>query len=228
MLSLIFRGTILTDPRLSRLRTLSWIWSIENLLLAIAVFNRVSIYIGFNGMTRMRVVGMFGVASVVVGFLLVLRKIACNHGFTWLIRRQLWTVAFALFLYAVLPVDSFVNQFNVKRIMAGDPRPSVQISWHPTSDEGFLRLLPLVDCNDVIIKDGIRGMLDEKLFQLETELASERSQSWTAKQIATDRLVAQLRTAKTRWSTDRWWSSTNFSPRHEVIENFRKYAFQWY
>ena len=228
MLSLIFRGSILTDPRLSRLRTLSWIWSIENLLLAVAVFNRLSIYIGFNGMTRMRVIGMLGVASVVVGFLLVLCKIACNHGFTWLIRRQLWTVAFAVFLYAVLPVDAFVNQFNVKRIMAGDPRPSVQISWHPTSDEGFLRLLPLIDCSNPIIKDGIRGMLDEKLFQLETDLASERSQSWTAKQIATDQLVAQLRTAKPRWSSDRWWSSTNFSPRQAVIERFRQYAFQWY
>ncbi len=228
MLSLIFRGTILADARLSRLRTLSWIWSIENLLLAVAVFNRLSIYVGFNGMTRMRVVGLFGVASVVVGFLLVLRKIACNHGFTWLIRRQLWTVAFAVFLYAVLPVDSFVNQFNVRRIMAGDPRPSVQIGWHETSDEGFLRLLPLIDCPDPMIKDGIRGMLDEKLFQLETELASKQAQSWTAKQIATDQLVAQLRTAKARWSADKWFSSTNFSPRQDVISRFRNYSFQWY
>ncbi len=228
MLSLIFRGTILADPRLSRLRTLSWIWSIENLLLAVAVFNRLSIYIGFNGMTRMRVIGLLGVASVVVGFLLVLRKIACNHGFTWLIRRQLWTVAFAVFLYAVLPVDAYVNHFNVQRIMAGDPRPSVQISWHPTSDEGYLRLLPLIDCSDPIIKDGIHGMLDEKLVNLEIEMASEQSQSWTAKQIATDRLVAQLRTAKPRWSTDRWWSSTNFSLRQGAIDRFRQYAFQWY
>ena len=228
MLSLIFRGTILADPRLSWLRTSSWIWSIENLLLAVAVFNRLSIYIGFNGMTRMRVVGMLGVASVVGGFLLVLRKIACNHGFTWLIRRQLWTVAFALLLYAVLPVDAFVNQFNVKRILAGDPRPSVQIGWHPTSDEGFLCLLPLIDCGDPIIKDGIRGMLDERLFQLETELASERSQNWTAKQFATDQLVDQLRNAKGKWTTDPWWSNSNFSPRQDVIEKFRKYAYQWY
>ena len=112
--------------------------------------------------------------------------------------------------------------------MAGDPRPSVQISWHPTSNEGFLRLLPLIDSGDPIIKDGIRGMLDAKLVQMETELASEQSQSWTSKQIATDQLVAQLRAAKASWSTDRWWSSTNFSPRQDVIEKFRKYAYQWY
>ena len=112
--------------------------------------------------------------------------------------------------------------------MAGDPRPSVQIGWHPTSNEGFLRLLPLIDCGDPIIKDGIRGMLDEKLFQLETELASEQSQSWTAKQFATDQLVDQLRTAKTKWTTDRWWSRSTFSPRQDVIEKFRKYAYQWY
>ena len=131
-------------------------------------------------------------------------------------------------MYAVLPVDAFVNQFNVKRILAGDPRPSVQIGWHPTSDEGFLCLLPLIDCGDPIIKDGIRGMLDERLFQLETELASERSQNWTAKQFATDQLVDQLRNAKGKWTTDPWWSNSNFSPRQDVIEKFRKYAYQWY
>ncbi|TWU56785.1 hypothetical protein Poly51_27020 [Rubripirellula tenax] len=57
MLSLIFRGSILNDPRLDSLRKLAWIWSGANLLLAAAVYNRLLIYVGYNGMTRMRTVG---------------------------------------------------------------------------------------------------------------------------------------------------------------------------
>jgi hypothetical protein len=228
MLSLIFRSTILADPRLSRLRVLSWIWSIENLLLAVAVFNRLFIYIGFNGMTRMRVVGMLGVASVVGGFLLVLRKIARNRDFTWLIRRQLWTVAFAIYLYAVLPVDGFVNQFNVNRILAGDPRPSVQISVHPTSDEGWLCLKPLIDCDDSLIRDGVRGLLDEKLEEIERTMSLLPHRGWTARQIAFSRLFDQLHLAKSQWTTDPWWNDTDDRARRDVITRFREYAYQWY
>ena len=93
ILSLAFRGSILLDPRLRALRRWAWIWSLENVLLAIAVYHRLYIYIGFNGMTRMRIVGIFGISAVLVGFLLVLWKIAHHRGFLWLLRRHLWTVA---------------------------------------------------------------------------------------------------------------------------------------
>ncbi len=89
MLSVLFCDTILDDPRLPWLKKLAWVWSAENLLLALAVFNRLFIYVGFNGMTRMRVVAVLGVASVVGGFVLVVLKIAHNRNFVWLIRRQL-------------------------------------------------------------------------------------------------------------------------------------------
>ena len=167
MLSILFRDTILDDPRLPWLKKLAWAWSAENLLLALADFNRLFIYIGFNGMTRMRVIGLLGVASVVGGFALVVWKIAHNRNFIWLIRRQLWTVSFAAYLYAVLPVDAFVNSYNVRRILAGDPAPSVQISVHLTSSEGLLFLSPLLDCSNEIIRDGIRALLDQKRDEAE-------------------------------------------------------------
>lgn len=66
MLSAIFRSCVLCDPRLPRLRKLAWLWSVENLLLAVAVYHRMHIYVGFNGMTRMRVVGLLGMTAVLV------------------------------------------------------------------------------------------------------------------------------------------------------------------
>lgn len=223
LLSMIFRGRILDDPRQRQMRRLSWIWSIENLLLAVSVFNRLFIYVGFNGMTRMRVIGMLGVAAVVGGFLLVLRKIARNYDFVWLIRHQLWTVAFAGFLYAVMPVDAFVNEYNVRRILAGDPAPSVQISVHPTSAEGLLRLKPLLDCDDPIIHSGIRALLADRLAKSEVAANQRAVLGWTAYQLAEERLLQQLRSVRPSLGADEDPS------RHEAaLEEFRRYAYQWY
>lgn len=146
LLSIIFRGRVLRDPRLAGLRGLAWIWSALNLVLAITVYNRLFIYIDFNGMTRMRVVGLLGTSAVVVGFALVLWKIVNTRDFVWLLRRQLWTVAIAFYLYALLPVDMLVHRYNVRQILAGRVAPAVQISVHPNSTEGVLVLHPLVDC----------------------------------------------------------------------------------
>lgn len=228
-LSLIFREGILTDPRLPKLRVLAWIWSIQNLLLAVAVFNRLFIYIGFNGMTRMRVVGILGVASVVGGFLFVVRKITHNRSFVWLIRRQLWTVSFAVYVYAVLPVDAFVNQFNVNRIMNGNTPPCVQISVHPTSDEGWLCLSPLIHCSDAMIRDGVCAMLSEKLDALDAsanqypDSASSSLTGWTRTQIARNRLHEQLKSLNTELH-----SHLDRGQRDIAIQEFHKYAYQWY
>lgn len=228
LLSLIFRGTVLADPRLGQLRTLSWIWSTENLLLALAVFNRLFIYVGFNGMTRMRVVGFLGVTSVVVGFILVLIKISRNDNFTWLIRRQLWTVAIAAYVYVVFPVDAYVNHFNVARILAGDPRPSVQISHHPTSDEGWLFLAPLIDCDDETIRNGVRAMLDQRLSGIEQHRSTAGQKTWSARQIATNRLHAQLSGLRSKWSNDPWSNSPAGEARWQVINKFSTYSYRWY
>lgn len=88
MLSLIFRKSMLRDPRLPALKRLAWLWSALNILLAVAVYNRLLIYVGFNGMTRMRMVGFFGTSAVVIGFLLAVFKIARHRDFTWLLRAE--------------------------------------------------------------------------------------------------------------------------------------------
>ncbi|MCC6510194.1 MAG: DUF4173 domain-containing protein [Pirellulaceae bacterium] len=71
VLSMAFRGTLVQDPRIGFLKAWAWIWSAENFLLGLAVVHRLFIYIDFNGMTRMRVIGLLGTLAVVIGFGLV-------------------------------------------------------------------------------------------------------------------------------------------------------------
>jgi hypothetical protein len=223
MLSAIFRGQILHDARLTRLRRLAWLWSLENILLAVAVYHRMFIYVGFNGMTRMRTVGFYGMSAVVIGFFIVLWKIARNRDFVWLIRRHLWTLAVAIFFYSITPVDVLAMRYNVQRILDGDPAPCVQISVHPISSEGYLLLQPLLDSNDPTIREGIKAMLAQRLDQAEEQSERRRRDGWTAHQIADELLFEQLRAASNRWS-----EYSDRGKRDAQLKEFHKYAYQWF
>jgi hypothetical protein len=223
MLSIMFRGSVLRDPRMSLLRKLSWAWSLENVILALAVYNRLSIYVNFNGMTRMRTIGLLGITAVLVGFLLVVRKITRRHDFRWLVRRQLWTLAFAIYLYSVLPIDAWVMRHNVNRVLSGDLTPSVQISVHQTSAEGVLQLLPLMDCKNEIIREGVKAIL--ALYQDYSEnLAAEHAKlGWTSHQIADESLLDALQE-----SQDTWAEYKDQARRSAAITRFHEYTFQWF
>jgi hypothetical protein len=223
ILSVAFRGSILVDPRVRALRRWAWIWSLENVLLAIAVYHRLYIYIGFNGMTRMRVVGIFGISAVLIGFLLVLWKIAHNRGFLWLLRRHLWTVAIAVYLYGVIPVDVFVVRYNVGRILSGDSAPSVQISEHEIGAEGVLCLPPLLQCDDALVREGVRAYLARALELAESRAAARLNENWTSYQVADQYLLHAL-----RGLADSLAAYRDAGPRREALQAFHRYAYQWY
>lgn len=218
MLSAMFRGRMMHDPRMPFLRRLAMVWAIENLILALAVYNRLSIYISFNGMTRMRVVGLLGISAVVAGFVLVVIKIRRGHNFAWVIRKQLMAVAIAAYLYAVAPVDHWVMSYNVRQVMAGNLAPSVQIGHHPTSTEGMLLLFPLLKCPEPIIRDGIAEMLVEA----NNELSRHGTPHWTAYQLAD----AQFLQMANKGPMETRVKSLTFPS--GAKERFKEYSYQWY
>ena len=91
-------------------------------------------------------------------------KIIQNRSFGWLLRHHLLALALFVYLFSLTPVDALVHHYNVQRIMSGDSAPSVQISVHPIRAEGVPVLLPLVDCPDEIVREGILAMLASPNF----------------------------------------------------------------
>jgi hypothetical protein len=191
MLCLIFRGAALSDPRLPTLRTLGAIWAVENLLLAVAVYHRLWLYVDFNGMTRLRTAGFLGTTAVVAGLFLVLGKILRNRNSTWLIRRQLWVLALVVYVDAVVPVDRWVTQYNVARLLNGKAAPFIYRGDFENSTEGRLMLAPLLESNDVAIRDFTRAQLVAEATRLAATNPS-RSRHWTAWQWADEVLRKQL------------------------------------
>ena len=222
VLSLFFRVSAEPEARIERLRWLAWIWSAENFLLALAVYHRMAIYIDFNGMTRMRIVGLFGITAVVIGFACVIVKILHKRNILWLLRYQLWTVACAVVLYAVLPVDYFVHRFNVRQILAGNLAPTAQIPTHETSAEGMLPLILLVDSEDAIIRDGIRATLAD--WYARTDSSAHLQQDWRNRQAAHYELRYRLEQMRASWQPY-LEDSTN---RKLALQRFYDYAYQWY
>ncbi|NNE00115.1 MAG: DUF4173 domain-containing protein [Pirellulaceae bacterium] len=223
LLSLVFSGSMLHDARLHAMRRLAWIWSAQNFLLAIAVYNRLLIYVGYNGMTRMRTIGFFGITLVVIGFTLVLYKIGKNRGFWWLIRAQLIALVLTVIGYGVFPVDWMAHRYNVARVTDGYLHPSVMIAVKEINDEGVLPLIGLVDTPDPIIREGVLAMLAQKQAEIEAESEIE-PWHWTKYQGATSRLYKRLVTHQQSW--DRYRKQPR--ERREAMDRFVDYAMQWY
>ena len=223
LLSAIFRGRLLTDQQLPQLRRLAWIWSGLNILLAVAVYHRLLIYIDFNGMTRMRFVGLAGVTTVLAGFLLVVWKIARTRGFLWLIERQLWALALGLYVLAIFPIDAVIHRYNVARILAGETAPVVQITAHDVDASGFAELGPLLEADDAEIRRGIRALLAGELMRREEVGRLNRDVHWTDFQVAEQRLLTELESLRPQLLRDE-----TAAEREAVLEDFRRYAYQWY
>ena len=159
VLSAIFQGQTLADPRLDQLKRLAITWSALNFLLSIAVFNRLMIYVNYNGLTQLRVIGFLGITCVVLGFVLVLWKLLKGNGAIWLLHRQSWIPVLAMIAYAILPIDWYVQYHNTQQVLRDKLAPSKQIAAKLTSAEGVLPLFEIIDHPRPEIRDGVRAIM---------------------------------------------------------------------
>lgn len=223
-LSGIFRGRVLGDPRVGRLKRWARIWSIENFALAAAVFGRLNIYVQFNGLTFMRMVGYAGVTAVVIGFCLIVWKVRRDRDFAWVVQRQMAALGLIVFLFAVAPIDWLVTAYNVRAIRSGQLAPSVQIVMHPLDWDAVALLPRLADCKDPIIREGILAMLADRAERLTGKLQAADQRGWTAWQGSERRAARVLARSENLWKT----YAGDPDLRHNTIERYRYYAYQWW
>jgi hypothetical protein len=120
-------------------------------------------------------------------------------------------------------VDTLVVSYNVRRILAGDPAPSVQISVHPISSEGVLLLRPLVSCPDVTIREGVRAMLAQRLEEAERLAELRAVRGWTSHQISDEWVLDGLIAARRDWA-----AYADRLQRESALKRFHTHAYQWF
>lgn len=223
-LGAIFHGRLAHDPRAGFLERLAWVWSAGNFLLAVAVFHRTQIYVHYNGMSRMRMVALFGIGVVIAGYALVIVMVRKRRNLLWLTRRQLWALAATLCLLAVTPVDWFVTRHNVRRIMAGDLPPSVQIAHHPIGASGICELLPLLACSDLQIREGVKAVLADSEIELRQQVRRFKEVSWTHCQVAAAVALSAMGRHSAEWKAH----SGDAAYRSRTLKMFRSYTQKWY
>jgi hypothetical protein len=234
LLSIIFQPSMQRHPKFRRLYGISLLWSLCNAILVIAVLHRLSIYIDYNGMTRMRIVAFVGVGCVVAGFVLVQWKLARGRSFAWLIRKQCWAFHIAVYALVLIPMDALSHAWNVARIGSNDLRPNVQISHQPLTDEGILQLVPLVQHPDPRVHEGVRAMLAERMLKVSSQAArpsSETKHQGNSSQLEWSRFQASrsllaIRLESLRETLEPW--ASNPAKRNEAIDRFYTWSHQWY
>ncbi len=222
-LGILFRNELLDHPKVTLLKNLSWCWSLQNLILAACVYYRLHIYIEYNGMTRMRVVGLYGILAVLLGFGLVVWKIFRRRTLISLIRLDLWALYLIIYLYFMTPVDVFVTRYNVNQILSGNLSPSVQITAHPIRPSGIPELLPLLESEDEIIRLGAKALMAQTFDDLTHRWLDEREGPWKFRQVSFNQTHSQLSEHQSLWE-----DMKDPESRRGAIQSMSAYTQQWY
>jgi hypothetical protein len=94
---------------------------------------------------------------------------------------------------------------------------------HPIRSEGLLLLRPLLQSDDVMIREGIRAMLAEERIAFYRRESTLQSEHWTAWQWSDARLRQQLDGLQEELAP-----LEDAAAREAAREAFDRYAYQWY
>jgi hypothetical protein len=192
----LFRGALAHDPQAHTVRRLAHGWTLLGLGLAAATYARLGIHIHRSGLSDLRIVGILGITSVLVGMLLTARKLALRRSFRWLMRRQLDALAVAAVVYALLPTHLLSAHVNVARIEAGGYGALLHVVPEARHTESSAVYLALLDHPDVRVRQGVAAVLLREGEALDADL--ERRVTWREGDLATGRVAHALRDGRAR------------------------------
>ena len=162
------------------------------------------------------------ITAVLLGLIMVVRKVQLAKSFAWLISRYTWSVLAVVFFGLVFPVDHCIAHHNTQRVMRGDLLPGIFLFPVEECYEALIPSLPLMDSDDPVIRDGARAIFAEEFLSLRRGPA-ENTYRWTFYQVSRERLRRKLE--KRHEILIPYISDQDLRDRH--IGKFRKYTERW-
>ncbi len=227
-----FKRRLNFHPRAGALRALSYVWALQNVALAVGALRRLEMYIGYNGLTRARIVGLYGVLLVVAGLALMVWKVYRAKNFTWLVRRDALALWVAVVLLALTPRDYVCAKYNTAQILSGNLRPLVLLHGQCHSPESYPPMIALLDYEhpeeqnkvemEALVRRGVAGFLGRQLRWLR----HTKPKNWTQWQGARGWALRRLEAVRDRLDVpEERWDYGDYGPAEEAL---RGYARQWW
>ncbi|MEK7449176.1 MAG: DUF4173 domain-containing protein [Planctomycetota bacterium] len=221
ILGIIFLRDLNFNRRTPILKILTWVWVGQNLIITLLTFQRLKLYIDYNGLTRLRIVGAYGITAVILGLLIVAFKIYKIKTFFWMTRRHLLVFALGLLALVITPMDWVVFKYNTRIILHDNPRPAIILAVKPITAEGIPALIPLLDCPDRIISEGVAGLLLREQEQLEKLKSKEKR--WVDTELSRSYALKTIKSVQPRLKQiipDGDWK--------KAVDKLYEYSKEWY
>jgi len=219
IIGIIFRKRMNFHPGSQLLRGLAYVWAGLNGVLAVGALRRLQIYVDYNGMTRMRILGLYGILLVAAGLILMVVKVKRKKNVTWLVRRDLAALWIAIVLFALTPLDYLSWSYNAQQALNGNHRPLANVLVQKMSPESFPPLIPLLDVKDEKVREGVRSRLSTELLGLR----KTRPENWTQWQGSHAWALEQLEAVSEKLLLD----PASEEKRKSAWERFDSYVKPW-
>ena len=118
LIGIIFAGKNNFLQKSKKLKLISYIFACFNFLIAIGTLRRMQLYINWNGLTKLRFIGIYGIILVIIGLIFMIYKVKNNKNFIWLLRRDIQLLFIGLFIGFITPMDSISAKYNVNIILS--------------------------------------------------------------------------------------------------------------
>lgn len=171
----MFRGPLAHAPEAAGVRRLATAWTALGLILALATYARLGVHVLRSGLSDLRIVGVLGITTVVVGMLLTLAKLRGRRSFLWLVRRQLDALAVVVVIYALLPTHLLGALVNVARVEAGSYGALLHVGPQARHAESVAVYLALLDHEDPRVREGVAAVLLRESATLDRRVAGHGS-----------------------------------------------------
>jgi len=206
----------------SGIRVLGWLYIGQNLFMGLGSFRRLQLYVDFNGLTILRVIGFVGIFAVLACLLVVvLAKFKEKDGL-WVLRTQTAIMSSLIFLLVALPMDNSIAKFNVQRILNGMERPSVQLLAQPWGPSACVALLPLLEGENTLIRRGTAALLLTRLEDFKKDLHTQ-NQDWRSWTYSLDSSVQRLEEKRSQMAYE-----VGRIPLETHLNDLRRFSRDWY
>jgi hypothetical protein len=181
----------------AKLKTICYIWVIQNGILAIGTIRRIQMYIDFSGLTHLRMTGIYGALLIMAGLGIMVCKVRSNRSFIWLFRKYALAFSLAVLSLALTPNDYLCTSYNVERVLEGKQRALRPICLKQLTPEAFPQLIRLLDYQrqdkDEAMEQRVRRGIAAMLGMAIADLEQQRQGPWTTYQVSSSWAYAQLK-----------------------------------